>query len=137
MTEIQSDYELLLARVETGELEYGNLAEMICSERARNATLVDALKEWQVLYNAETVFKRASTSWARTTEEELKELILWLALPWGDNDPLFPESDGWTPRALEANARMKRTWQAVVRGNKSTGAVPDEKGEPDGSNETS
>jgi hypothetical protein len=65
-------------------------------------------------------------------QSELVELILWLALPWADNDPIFPESDGWTPVALEANVRMARTWQKVVRSNKSEVAVTTEKGEAHG-----
>lgn len=125
---VQSDYDLLLARVASGELGAGNLVEMILNEQSKNAALVSTVKEWQVLYNdvrsvTDAVNDRYYEGYE--TVADLVELILWLAIPWADNDPLFPESDGWTPRALEANARMKRTWQRVVR-NQSPGAVPEE-----------
>lgn len=127
MTDIQSDYDLLMARVESGELGAGNLVAMILNQREAHAGQRLETQHWQVLYNE----VRASIPYAFTVtgNEELVELILWLALPWADNDPIFPESDGWTPRALEANTRMKRTWQRVVR---SPGAVPEEVKEPHG-----
>jgi hypothetical protein len=129
VTEIETDYDVLMRRVASGELGAGNLVTMILEERARNARLADAVKEWATLYNVE----RARTSATPAASiDELVELILWLALPWGENDPLFPESDGWTPAALEANRRMARTWARVVRGNQSPGAVPDERGDTDG-----
>jgi hypothetical protein len=124
MSDFITDFTDLTRRVELGEIGSSNLVEMVLVEREKNAVLVLALKEWQVLYN-----EIHSMEWwlddAEIPEVELIELILWLALPWADNDPLFPEDDGWTPRALEANARMKATWQRVVR-NQSPGAVPEE-----------
>jgi hypothetical protein len=131
MTTVQSDYELLLARVDAGELGTGNLIQMILDERSRNAELADAVREWQVIATASRSLIRDGNGidWEQS---ELVELILWLALPWADNDPIFPESDGWTPVALEANVRMARTWQKVVRSNKSEVAVTTEKGEAHG-----
>jgi hypothetical protein len=136
---IQTDYELLMARVESGELGLPNLVEMILNERSRNAVLVDAVREWQVLYNEQKSMGYISRALLPSFEEsdahaiaDMVELILWLALPWGDNDPLFPESDGWTPQALAANVRMKQTWMRVVRGTDLSGAVPEEKGVADG-----
>jgi hypothetical protein len=128
---VQSDYELLLARVDAGELGTGNLIQMILDERSRNAELADAVREWQVIATASRSLIRDGNGidWEQS---ELVELILWLALPWADNDPIFPESDGWTPVALEANVRMARTWQKVVRSNKSEVAVTTEKGEAHG-----
>ena len=136
MSDFITDFTDLTRRVELGEIGSSNLVEMVLIEREKNTTLVLAIKEWQVLYNAETVYKRATTDPVRSTEEEMRELILWLAIPWADNDPLFPESDGWTPRALEANVRMRATWQRVVRSTQSSidslGAVPTEKGVANG-----
>lgn len=128
--QLQTDYELLMARVESGELGLPNLVEMILNERSRNAVLVDAVREWQVLYNelACQVRSKSALGTVDNLESDMVELILWLALPWGDNDPLFPESDGWTPQALAANVRMKKTWMRVVRGTDLSGAVPEEKG---------
>jgi hypothetical protein len=131
MTTVQSDYELLLARVDAGELGTGNLIQMILDERSRNAELADAVREWQVIATASRSLIRDGNGIDRE-QSELVELILWLALPWADNDPIFPESDGWTPVALEANVRMARTWQKVVRSNKSEVAVTTEKGEAHG-----
>jgi hypothetical protein len=131
MTTVQSDYELLLARVDAGELGTGNLIQMILDERSRNAELADAVREWQVIATASRSLIRDGNGIDRD-QSELVELILWLALPWADNDPIFPESDGWTPVALEANVRMARTWQKVVRSNKSEVAVTTEKGEAHG-----
>ena len=37
---VQSDYDLLLARVASGELGAGNLVEMILNEQSKNAALV-------------------------------------------------------------------------------------------------
>jgi hypothetical protein len=128
---VQSDYELLLARVDAGELGTGNLIQMILDERSRNAELADAVREWQVIATASRSLIRDGNGIDRE-QSELVELILWLALPWADNDPIFPESDGWTPVALEANVRMARTWQKVVRSNKSEVAVTTEKGEAHG-----
>lgn len=131
MTEIASDYDVLMARVERGELAPGNLVQMILGLREELHDVGLEVKHWQVLCNE---IKAASTPeqyyLTLPSDAELVELILWLAIPWDDNDPLFPESDGWTPRALDANRRMARTWQRVVRGS-STGAVPDEKGDGD------
>ena len=128
MSDFYTDFNELMRRVETGEIGSSNLAEMVLVEREKNAVLVLALKEQQVLYNE--IRSAFVTALPRVEEQSLNdaiELILWLALPWADNDPLFPEDDGWTPRALEANARMKATWQRVVRGNtESPGAVPEE-----------
>jgi hypothetical protein len=122
-----TDFTDLTRRVELGEIGSSNLVEMVLVEREKNAVLALALKESQVLYNEEHILKRGSSTPTMNAFEEMQELILWLALPWADNDPLFPEDDGWTPRALEANARMKATWQRVVRGNtESPGAVPEE-----------
>ena len=42
-------------------------------------------------------------------------LIKWLALPWADNEPLWPTHDSWTGRALEANAMLLRSWREFVR----------------------
>jgi hypothetical protein len=134
MSDFYTDFNELMRRVETGEIGSSNLAEMVLVEREKNAVLVLALKEQQVLYNE--IRSAFVTALPRVEEQSLNdaiELILWLALPWADNDPLFPEDDGWTPRALEANARMKATWQRVVR-NQSPGAVPEEnKGGANGS----
>jgi hypothetical protein len=135
-----TDFDDLIYRAAKGELGVPNLAMMIVEERARNATLVDALKEWQVLAGAAEAIVAVNYPaghGVRSKYNDIIELVLWLALPWGDNDPLFPESDGWTPRALEANSRMKATWIDIVRSNrialtKSTGAVPDEEGNKDG-----
>ena len=124
----ESDFTDLMRRVELGELGSANLVETILAEREKNTVLYDAIREWQVLYNE----IRAMEWWLDDGvpyEVDLVELILWLALPWADNDPIFPESDGWTPRALEANIRMKETWQRVVRGiapQESPGAVPED-----------
>jgi len=138
MTTIQSDYDLLLQRVASGELGAGNLVEMIITERSKNATLQTAVKEWQLLHNELQSWVIVS-EWSLHGDQDvadLVELILWLAIPWADNDPFFPESDGWTPAALAANVRMKATWQRVVRGTQSSieslGAVPTEKGVADG-----
>jgi hypothetical protein len=125
-----TDRDDLLARVASGELGAANLVEMVVAEREKNAALADACREWNVRYNA---LAAAAPEWDEANPNELVELILWLAIPWADNDPLFPESDGWTGVALEANQRMARTWRRVVRGHESPGAVPDEKGEPHGS----
>lgn len=126
VTDFYNAFTELMRRVETGEIGSSNLAEMVLVEREKNATLVLALKEQQVLYNEQKTFT-ITTEDTMPDRADLVELILWLALPWADNDPLFPEGDGWTPRALEANARMKATWQRVVRGNtESPGAVPEE-----------
>lgn len=133
MTDFTTDYSELMRRVETGEIGSSNLAEMVLVEREKNAVLVDALREWQVLANELKSLGALNNGLEHNWEiVNLVELILWLAVPWADNDPIFPESDGWTPRALEANVRMKATWQRVVR-NSSSGAVPPEKGEPNGS----
>lgn len=59
-----------------------------------------------------------------TTEEyidDLTELIRWLALTYGDNDPAFPIETGntghrETVRLSVSNNRMRRTWLRVVRG---------------------
>lgn len=127
MSDFITDFTDLTRRVELGEIGSSNLVEMVLVEREKNAVLALALKESQVLYNEEHILKRGSSTPTMNAFEEMQELILWLALPWADNDPLFPEDDGWTPRALEANARMKATWQRVVRGNtESPGAVPEE-----------
>ena len=146
----ESDFSDLMRRVELGELGSSNLVEMVLIEREKNAVLVDALREYQVLYNdLKSVWLRAGVTrddLGTFLDDEraiadLVELILWLAIPWADNDPIFPESDGWTPRALEANVRMKETWQRVVRGRtpqESPGAVPEEsKGGSDDPNEAS
>lgn len=128
--EIESDYDVLMRRVASGELGSGNLVSMILDERAHAAALRLEVRHWQVLRNELAVQLHAIDE-AEVPDflslSDLVELILWLALPWGDNDPLFPESDGWTPVALEANRRMARTWQRVVRPRNlatSTGAVP-------------
>ncbi len=120
----ETDYNDLMHRVDNGELGSSNLAEMLLVEREKNAVLADAVREWQVLYNEQKSFQITIED-TMPNETDLVELILWMALPWADNDPIFPESDGWTPRALDANARMKTTWQRVVRGT-SPGAVPEE-----------
>jgi hypothetical protein len=129
MNDIQSDYDLLIARVESGELGTGNLVAMILAEREQvNAARLE-VKEWQVLFND---LRSQGRDQPRAKIDNLIELILWLAIPWADNDPLFPEGDGWTPRALAANVRMKATWQRVVRN--TSGAVPEieEEKEPHG-----
>ncbi len=49
---------------------------------------------------------------------DLEELVRWLALTYGDNDPAFPIEVG-DPSNLQlspANARMRRCWLRVVRG---------------------
>jgi hypothetical protein len=129
VNDIQSDYDLLIARVESGELGTGNLVAMILAEREQvNAARLE-VKEWQVLFND---LRSQGRDQPRAKIDNLIELILWLAIPWADNDPLFPEGDGWTPRALAANVRMKATWQRVVRN--TSGAVPEieEEKEPHG-----
>lgn len=135
----QSDFDLMMAQVQAGTLGAANLAQLLLAEReAHHATGLE-VKHWQVLYNAALALNLEHEPGMLSTDAtDLVELILWLALPWGDNDPLFPESDGWTPRALEANVRMRATWQRVVRNLATpTGAVPvidvDEKGGAHGS----
>ena len=56
-----------------------------------------------------------------TTEEyvsDLIELVGWLALTYGDNDPAFPTEVGAHDNLLlsPSHARMRRTWLRVVRG---------------------
>lgn len=124
----ETDFSDLMHRVELGEVGSSNLVEMVLVEREKNAVLVDALREWQVLANELKAYA-TDLDTDFVSDDALVELILWLALPWADNDPIFPESDGWTPRALEANIRMKETWQRVVRGiapQESPGAVPED-----------
>lgn len=137
MSDIRSEYEILMRNVESGALGVGNLVQMIVDERVAHHATGLALKEWQILANTPRPCNYHIL--AGINEQELIELILWMALPWGNNDPNFPESDGWTPRALNANTRMARTWQRVVRGRDLAtpgGAVPTsevvEKGEANG-----
>jgi hypothetical protein len=46
---------------------------------------------------------------------DLCELIDWLAIPYGDNDPLWPLVHPTTGEPMPHNARLDRTWHAVVR----------------------
>ena len=45
---------------------------------------------------------------------DLEDLVRWLAIPYGPNDPIWPREDAYG-NALEANARLDATWRRVVR----------------------
>ncbi len=46
---------------------------------------------------------------------DLKNLIHWLALKYGDKNPEFPEYDPNTKTWLVGNIALSRTWYEVVR----------------------
>ena len=46
--------------------------------------------------------------------EELEDLILWLALAYGDNDPIFAYQDPYGA-PLPENERLDSIWHRVVR----------------------
>ncbi len=53
---------------------------------------------------------------------DLADLIEWLAMPYGDNEPVFATAlpDG---RPLDAGIRLQRIWRAVMgEGRRSDGA---------------
>jgi hypothetical protein len=51
------------------------------------------------------------------TIADLCDLIDWLALTYGDNDPIWPLVHPVTGEAMVHNERLARTWQVVVRRN--------------------
>ena len=54
---------------------------------------------------------------------DLCDLIDWLALTYGENDPIWPLVHPTTGEPMEHNERLNRTWQVVVR-HKSLSEVP-------------
>jgi len=69
------------------------------------------------------------------TIADLCDLIEWLALTYGDNDPIWPLVSPQTGERMIHNERLARTWQVVVRHNNkvSTPEVPSgEEGDSDG-----
>jgi hypothetical protein len=52
---------------------------------------------------------------ARTAQDflELEELIRWLALPYGDNEPIFAYSN-WDGTPIDSGARLRAVWHRVV-----------------------
>jgi hypothetical protein len=57
---------------------------------------------------------------------DLCELIDWLAIPYADNDPLWPLVHPTTGEPMPHNARLDRTWHAVVRRAADTHLTPSE-----------
>jgi hypothetical protein len=51
------------------------------------------------------------------TIADLCDLIDWLALTYGDNDPIWPLVHPVTGEPMVHNERLARTWQVVVRRN--------------------
>lgn len=62
----------------------------------------------------------------------LEDLVHWLAIPYGDNDPVFAFTNVVTGEELTHNIALARTWYRVVRG---TGLPTESLGGPlDGEN---
>jgi hypothetical protein len=58
-----------------------------------------------------------STPTEEVTIADLCDLIDWLALTYGDNDPIWPLVHPVTGEPMPHNERLARTWQVVVRRN--------------------
>jgi hypothetical protein len=56
-----------------------------------------------------------STPTDEVTIADLCNLIDWLALTYGDNDPIWPLVHPVTGEPMPHNERLARTWQVVVR----------------------
>ncbi len=50
------------------------------------------------------------------TMADLVELILWLAIPYGEGDPIFETVDPFSRQPLPENERLARNWHLIVRG---------------------
>jgi hypothetical protein len=59
------------------------------------------------------------------TIADLCDLIDWLALTYGDNDPIWPLVHPVTGEAMVHNERLARTWQVVVRRNVKNKTITD------------
>ncbi len=92
-----------------GRVEAENLyrAEKVRANRLRAATLAPAAAQTSggMLVPAEAV-----------SRAELIELILWLALPYAEGDPVFEVVDPYSRQPLPENARLARAWHLIVRG---------------------
>ena len=57
-----------------------------------------------------------------TTVDDLVDLILWLSLSYGDNDPILP-TENMYGQALAANVQLLATWENVVRSGRFRGDI--------------
>ena len=78
----------------------------------REMTVVEQIERLLgLIHKAEDV----SFWWMHRADDD-EDLIRWLALTYGDNDPLFGFEDPTSTVDLEFNERLRRTWMRVVRG---------------------
>ncbi len=109
------ELDLSYSRIYAGDLERqldSMRARALEAERARNLH-----REWEEVW-------RAVAHSNPQLEGQLRrdELIRWLALPWGENDPQFPvtqvvtdEEGNGLGTETRVNAELQRTWMEVVR----------------------
>lgn len=57
---------------------------------------------------------------------DLEDLVRFLALTYGDNDPILPFMNPRTGEPMPHNVRLAATWQYVVRGDQSWSIHPGE-----------